>query len=114
MNVSVKNLNQVKNKSQKISIKNRKANFDYTFLEVYSAGIILVGTEIKSIREGNASMVDSYCYFKNNELFIKNLNISTYNQGNIYNHEPTRERKLLLKMKLLSLNERNLLIKEKI
>lgn len=95
----VKNLNQVKNKSQKISIKNRRANFDYTFLEVYSAGIILVGTEIKSIREGNVSMVDSYCYFKNNELFIKNLNISTYNQGNIYNHEPTRERKLLLKKK---------------
>ena len=89
----------MKNKSQKISIKNRKANFDYSFLEVYSAGIILVGTEIKSIREGNVSMVDSYCYFKNNELFIKNLNISTYNQGNIYNHEPTRERKLLLKKK---------------
>ena len=89
----------MKNKSQKISIKNRRANFDYTFLEVYSAGIILVGTEIKSIREGNVSMVDSYCYFKNNELFIKNLNISTYNQGNIYNHEPTRERKLLLKKK---------------
>ncbi|MCC6182986.1 MAG: SsrA-binding protein SmpB [Bacteroidia bacterium] len=81
---------------QKVSIKNRRASFDYSFIEKYIAGIVLVGTEIKAIREGKASLVDSYCFFKNDELFIKNLNISHYTEGNVYNHEPTRERKLLL------------------
>lgn len=85
------------NIQQKISIKNRRASFDYSFIEKFIAGIVLVGTEIKSIRQGKASLVDSYCYFKNDELFIKNLNISIYTEGNVYNHEPTRERKLLLK-----------------
>ena len=56
----------------------------------------MVGTEIKAIREGKASLVDSFCYFRNGELFIKNLNIGIYTEGNLYNHEPTRERKLLL------------------
>lgn len=84
------------NIQQKISIKNRRAGFDYTFIEKYTAGIVLLGTEIKSIREGKASLVDSYCYFKNDELFIRSLNISIYTEGNLYNHEPTRERKLLL------------------
>lgn len=84
------------NIQQKISIKNRRASFDYTFIEKYVAGLVLVGTEIKSIRQGKASLVDSYCYFKNGELFIKNMNISEYTEGNVYNHEPTRERKLLL------------------
>lgn len=84
------------NIQQKISIKNRRAGFDYTFIEKYTAGIVLVGTEIKSIREGKASLVDSYCYFRNDELFIRSLNISIYTEGNVYNHEPTRERKLLL------------------
>lgn len=85
------------NIQQKISIKNRRASFDYSFIEKFTAGIVLVGTEIKSIRQGKASLVDSYCYFKNDELFIKNLNIAIYTEGNVYNHEPTRERKLLLK-----------------
>lgn len=84
------------NIQQKVSIKNRRASFDYSFIEKYIAGIVLVGTEIKAIREGKASLVDSYCYFKNDELYIKNLNISHYTEGNVYNHEPTRERKLLL------------------
>ncbi len=84
------------NIQQKVSIKNRRASFDYSFIEKYIAGIVLVGTEIKAIREGKASLVDSYCFFKNDELFIKNLNISHYTEGNVYNHEPTRERKLLL------------------
>ena len=84
------------NIQQKISIKNRRAGFDYTFIEKYTAGIVLVGTEIKSIREGKVSLVDSYCYFRNDELFIRSLNISIYTEGNVYNHEPTRERKLLL------------------
>jgi SsrA-binding protein len=84
------------NIQQKISIKNRRASFDYTFIEKYTAGIVLVGTEIKAIREGKASLVDSFCYFRNSELYIKSLNISIYTEGNLYNHEPTRERKLLL------------------
>ncbi len=84
------------NIQQKISIKNRRASFDYSFIEKYTAGIVLVGTEIKAIREGKASLVESYCYFKKDELFIKSLNISIYTEGNLYNHEPTRERKLLL------------------
>lgn len=58
--------------------------------------MVLTGTEIKSIREGKAALVDSYCYFRNNELFIKNMNISEYSEGTHYNHEPNRERKLLL------------------
>lgn len=84
------------NIQQKVSIKNRRASFDYSFIEKFTAGLVLVGTEIKSIRQGKASLVDSYCYFKNGELFIKNMNISEYTEGNVYNHEPTRERKLLL------------------
>lgn len=84
------------NIQQKISIKNRRAGFDYTFIEKFTAGIVLLGTEIKSIREGKASLVDSYCYFRNDELYIRSLNISIYTEGNLYNHEPTRERKLLL------------------
>lgn len=84
------------NIQQKISIKNRRASFDYSFIEKYIVGIVLVGTEIKSIRQGKAALVDSYCYFKGGELFIKNMNISEYTEGNVYNHEPTRERKLLL------------------
>jgi SsrA-binding protein len=84
------------NIQQKISIKNRRASFDYTFIEKYTAGIVLVGTEIKAIREGKASLVDSFCYFRNSELYIKILNISIYTECNLYNHEPKRERKLLL------------------
>ena len=84
------------NIQQKISIKNRRASFDYSFIEKYTAGIVLVGTEIKAIREGKASLVDSFCYFRNGELFIKRLKKSIYTEGNVYNHEPTRERKLLL------------------
>jgi SsrA-binding protein len=95
------------NIQQKISIKNRRASFDYTFVEKFTAGIVLLGTEIKSIREGKASLVESYCYFKNDELFIKSLNISIYTEGNLYNHEPTRERKLLLtKQELVKLRKK--------
>lgn len=90
------------NIQQKISIKNRRAGFDYTFVEKFIAGIVLTGTEIKAIRQGKAALVDSYCYFRNGELFIKNMNISEYTEGNLYNHEPTRERKLLLTKQELS------------
>lgn len=78
-------------------ISNRKAYFEYSILQKYTAGIVLTGTEIKSIREGKASFNDSYCLLMKGELFIRNLHISEYKQGSIYNHNPTRERKLLLR-----------------
>lgn len=79
-----------------VHIENRRAKFDYQFLEKFVAGMVLTGTEIKSIREGKAALVDSYCYFRNGELFIRNMNITPYSEGTHYNHEPNRERKLLL------------------
>ena len=82
--------------SNTINIENRQAKFDYQFLDVLTAGLVLKGTEIKSIREGKAGLADSYCYFKNDELFIKNFHITEYADASFYNHEPLRERKLLL------------------
>jgi len=79
-----------------INIKNKKASFNYEFTEKLIAGVQLTGTEIKSIRQGKASLVDAYCIFKNNELWVKNMHISEYSHGNIYNHEPKRDRKLLV------------------
>ena len=87
--------------SNHINIKNKKASFEYQFLDTYVAGIVLTGTEIKSIRLNNVSMGDSYCYFMDGELFIKGLHISKYTNGTYLNHEPMRERKLLLKKKEL-------------
>jgi SsrA-binding protein len=83
--------------SNNINIKNRQASFEYELLDKYVAGIVLTGTEIKSIREGKVNLQDGYCYFNNGELFVKGVNITPYAQGTHYNHEPTRERKLLLK-----------------
>jgi len=91
---------------QKINIKNRKASFDYEFIEKYVAGIVLLGTEIKSIRNGKAGLVDSYCHFIKGELYVKNLHISEYEFGTHYNHEVRRERKLLLNKKELVKLER--------
>lgn len=82
--------------SSDISIKNKKASFEYEFLETFTAGIQLTGTEIKSIRAGKASIVEGYCFLKNGELFIKNMYIAEYEQGTYNNHEPKRDRKLLL------------------
>jgi len=79
-----------------ISIKNKKAYFEYFLLEEFVAGIQLNGTEIKSIREGKVSFVDSFCSFQGHELFVLNLHISEYTMGTHYNHDPKRERKLLL------------------
>lgn len=79
-----------------INIKNKKASFEYFFLEEYTAGMVLTGTEIKSLREGKVSMADAYCFFNKGELYVKNLNISRYENGTYYNHDPLRERKLLL------------------
>ena len=80
-----------------ISIKNRQASYEYELLDKYVAGIVLTGTEIKSIREGKVNLQDGYGYFNNGELFVKGVTISPYAQGTHYNHAPTRERKLLLK-----------------
>jgi len=88
-------------KKSDIQIKNRRASFDYEFLETYTAGIVLCGTEIKSIREGKASLTESYCYFNNGELYVKNMNISQYWWGSWGQHEPKRDRKLLLTKKEL-------------
>jgi SsrA-binding protein len=84
------------NFAKTISIKNKKAYFEYFLMEEYDAGIQLTGTEIKSIREGKVSFVDSFCAFENGELFVKNLHISEYRLGTHYNHDPKRDRKLLL------------------
>ena len=84
-----------------IQIKNRRASFDYEFLETYTAGIQLVGTEIKSIRAGKCSLQDSYCFFVGNELFVRGINIATYHWGSWNQHEPVRDRKLLLNRKEL-------------
>ncbi|MBT1703501.1 SsrA-binding protein SmpB [Chryseosolibacter indicus] len=84
--------------SNDINIRNRQASFEYELLDKYVSGIVLTGTEIKSIREGKVNLQDGYCYFSAaGELFIKNVNITPYAQGTHYNHEATRERKLLLK-----------------
>ena len=87
--------------SNNINIRNKRATFDYELIEKYNAGIVLAGTEIKSIRMGKASLVDSYCYFVNGELWLKNMNISEYKDGTYNNHVERRERKLLLQRKEL-------------
>ena len=92
-----------------INIKNKKASFDYEFVETYTAGIVLTGTEIKSVRQGKVSLVDTYCYFVGGELWVKNMNIAEYFYGSYNNHTARRERKLLLTKKEL----RSLLNQEK-
>jgi SsrA-binding protein len=84
-----------------IEIRNRKASFEYQFMATYSAGIMLTGTEIKSIREGNANLTDAHCVFLRDELYVVNLYIAPYFEGTHYNHEPRRQRKLLLEKREL-------------
>jgi SsrA-binding protein len=88
-------------KSQNISIKNKKAFFDYEIIETFYAGLQLAGTEIKSIRGGKAGLVDSYCSFYANQLYVKNMHISEYEMGTCNNHIAKRDRKLLLNRKEL-------------
>lgn len=83
-------------KKSPVSIRNKKASFEYFFVETYTAGIVLTGTEIKSIRLGKASLVDSFCYISNGEVWVKGMNISPYFFGSYNNHEAKRDRKLLL------------------
>ena len=92
-----------KQKEHKVEVRNKRASFDYEFLETYEAGIVLVGTEIKSIRTGKVSLVDSYCYFVGNELFVKGMNVAKYFWGSWGQHEPMRDRKLLLTKRELRL-----------
>jgi len=97
-------------KQPSINIKNKRATFDYELLETYTTGIVLTGTEIKSIRLGKASLVDTFCVFEKGELWVKNMNIAEYFYGSYNNHNARRERKLLLNRKELRKIER--LIKE--
>lgn len=90
-----------------IEINNKKANYDYQIFETYESGIVLTGTEIKSIRKGNCQLKDSYIIIRNNEAYIINMHISHYEEGNIFNHEETRTRKILLhKKEILKLNDK--------
>ncbi len=86
----------MKQDERKIVAKNKKATFDYFVLSTYEAGIVLYGTEIKSIRSGNVNLKDSYCEFEEGELFIRGMHISPYEKGNIFNRDPLRLKKLLM------------------
>ena len=89
-------------KLPQINIKNRRASFDYELLETYTAGIVLTGTEIKSIRLGKAGLADTFCYFNNGELWVKNMYVAEYFYGTYNNHQSCRDRKLLLTHKELA------------
>ncbi|MCR4581100.1 MAG: SsrA-binding protein SmpB [Bacilli bacterium] len=89
-----------------IEVKNRKAYFDYFILREIEAGIVLTGTEIKSIRKGSVNLRDTYARIKNNEMYIINMFISKYDDGNLFNHDERRQRKLLLhKKEILKLSQ---------
>lgn len=83
-------------KKSPINIRNKKASFEYFFVDTFTAGIVLTGTEIKSIRMGKASLVDTFCYINNGEIWVKGMNISPYFYGSYNNHDSKRDRKLLL------------------
>ena len=84
------------NEQKKINIRNKRATFDYEIIGEFVAGVVLVGTEIKSVRAGRASLTDSFCYFDKGELWIRGVNIAEYAWGTCNNHAPRRDRKLLL------------------
>lgn len=86
-------------KNQQVNIKNKRAAFEYELIDTFTAGIVLTGTEIKSIRLGKASLVDTYCFINNGEIWVKGMNISPYFYGSYNNHEMKRDRKLLLTKK---------------
>ena len=89
-----------------VNIKNKRATFDYEFIDTYTAGIVLTGTDIKSIRLGKASLVDTYCFFSRGELWVKGMHIAEYFYGSYNNHIARRDRKLLLSKKELRKLER--------
>lgn len=92
---------------KEINIKNKRATFDYAISDTYTAGIVLTGTEIKSIRLGKASLADTYCYVVNGEVWLKNMYIAEYFYGTYNNHESRRDRKLLLTKKEIAKIEKN-------
>lgn len=83
-------------KKSPVQVRNKKASFEYFFVDTYTAGIVLTGTEIKSIRMGKASLVDTFCFINDGEIWVKGMNISPYFYGSYNNHEAKRDRKLLL------------------
>lgn len=85
-----------------INIKNKKASFEFEFIDKFVAGLVLTGTEIKSIREGKVSLTEAFCYFRREELYIKQMHIAPYSMAASYNHDAVRERKLLLSKKELN------------
>ncbi len=99
-NIERKGLKQKKlatdKKQQPVNIRNKKASFEYEFVEEFTAGIVLTGTEIKSVRQGKVSLAESYCIVHNGEVWVKKMHIAIYEQGSYNNHEPLRDRKLLL------------------
>ncbi len=94
-------------KFKEVNIKNRRATFDYAITETFTAGIVLTGTEIKSIRMGKASLVDTFCYVHNGEVWVKNMYIAEYFFGTYNNHTERRDRKLLLNRKEINRLEKN-------
>lgn len=92
---------------KEVNIKNKRASFDYSISETFTAGIVLTGTEIKSIRLGKASLVDSFCYVDNREVWIKNMYIAEYFYGTYNNHVARRDRKLLLQKKEIAKLEKS-------
>lgn len=105
--LGIRNLH-LRHMQNNINIKNKRARYEYELLDEFTAGLQLLGTEIKSIREGKAKITDSYCFMDKGEMFIRNMHISEYSHGNINNHEPLRERKLLLKKDELKKCEKKL------
>lgn len=89
-------------KPAELNIRNKRATFEFEIIDRYTAGIMLRGSEIKSVRDGKVSMNDAYCQFRDGELWVKNLNISEYKEATVWQHEPMRMRKLLLTKKELS------------
>ena len=94
-------------KQPAVNIKNKKATFDYEIIDTYNVGLVLTGTEIKSIRAGKAGLVDTYCFFANNELWVRNMYIAEYFYGSYNNHSTRRDRKLLLTSKELDKLQRS-------
>jgi SsrA-binding protein len=97
--------------SNTVNVRNKQATFNYELIDKFIAGIVLRGTEIKSIREGKVNLTDGYCYFSRGEIFVKGISITPYAQGTHYNHEAGRERKLL--MKRAELNKLEAKVEEK-
>ena len=96
---------------KQINIKNKKAKFEYHLIDTFTAGIVLTGTEIKSIRNSKASILEAYCVYVDGEVFIRNMHITAYENGSFYNHKPRNDRKLLLNKKEIQKIEKFLKVK---